>query len=96
MDEADVLADRVGILCKGHLHCLGSPLFLKNRFGVGYRITFVRRRGEVQPKIESLLNSHFSRVRKASEVYDAVSYIIPGRQACNFGDFFSTLDARLD
>ena len=33
MDEADVLGDRIGIMCKGSLQCLGSSLFLKNRFG---------------------------------------------------------------
>jgi ATP-binding cassette, subfamily A (ABC1), member 3 len=33
MDEADVLGDRVGIMNEGELVCLGSPLFLKGRFG---------------------------------------------------------------
>ena len=42
MDEADVLGDRIGIMCKGTLQCLGSSLFLKNRFGAGYRLTFVK------------------------------------------------------
>ena len=44
MDEADVLGDRIGIMCKGTLQCIGSSLFLKNRFGVGYKITFVKKR----------------------------------------------------
>ena len=96
MDEADILADRVGILIKGNLACLGSPLFLKTRFDVGYRVTFVKTRGMEHLKLESLLNSHFLRVRKTSEVYDEVSYLIPGSEARNLADFFATLDARLD
>ena len=36
MDEADVLGDRIGIMSAGKLTCLGSSLFLKNRYGVGY------------------------------------------------------------
>ena len=42
MDEADILGDRIGIMCKGKLTCLGSPLFLKNRFGVGYNLNIIK------------------------------------------------------
>lgn len=41
MDEADLLADRKAIVSKGKLRCLGSSLFLKNRFGLGYHLTLV-------------------------------------------------------
>uniref|UniRef100_A0AAY4CP07 P-type phospholipid transporter n=1 Tax=Denticeps clupeoides TaxID=299321 RepID=A0AAY4CP07_9TELE len=42
MDEADLLSDRIAIISKGQLHCCGSPLFLKNCFGVGFYLTLVR------------------------------------------------------
>lgn len=42
MDEADVLGDRIGIMAKGKMMCLGSSLFLKNRFGAGYKLTMVK------------------------------------------------------
>ena len=45
MDEADILGDRIGIMNEGELVCLGSPLFLKNRFGTGYTLTVVKRGG---------------------------------------------------
>jgi ATP-binding cassette subfamily A (ABC1) protein 5 len=41
MDEADLLADRKAIVSKGTLRCMGSSLFLKNKFGLGYHLTFV-------------------------------------------------------
>lgn len=43
MDEADILGDRIGIMTEGRLICLGSSLFLKNRFGVGYNLTMVKK-----------------------------------------------------
>jgi len=42
MDEADILGDRIGIMAKGQLMCLGGSLFLKNRYGAGYKITMVK------------------------------------------------------
>ena len=41
MEEADALADRVGIISDGKLKCVGTPLYLKNTFGDGYRVNIV-------------------------------------------------------
>jgi ATP-binding cassette subfamily A (ABC1) protein 3 len=41
MDEADILGDRVGIMADGGLRCVGSPLFLKERYGLGYTVTAI-------------------------------------------------------
>jgi len=38
MDEADILGDRIGIMSGGKMTCLGSSMFLKNKFGVGYHV----------------------------------------------------------
>ena len=42
MDEADVLGDRIAIMSHGKLMCLGTSLFLKKRFGAGYKLTMVK------------------------------------------------------
>jgi ATP-binding cassette, subfamily A (ABC1), member 3 len=55
MDEADVLGDRVGVMAKGEMRALGSSLFLKNRFGAGYRLTMVKRKKKKNKKIGSYL-----------------------------------------
>lgn len=39
MDEADILGDRIGIMVNGKITCLGTSLFLKNKFGVGYHLS---------------------------------------------------------
>ena len=36
MEEADVLGDRIGIMAKGKLRCLGTSIRLKSRFGAGF------------------------------------------------------------
>ena len=38
MDEADLLGDRIGIMSAGRLVCLGTGLYLKNKFGYGYKL----------------------------------------------------------
>jgi ATP-binding cassette subfamily A (ABC1) protein 3 len=42
MDEADYLGDRIGIMNQGKLQCLGSSVFLKNKYGIGYHLVVVR------------------------------------------------------
>ena len=55
MDEADILGDRIGIMTEGQLVCLGSPLFLKNKFGVGYNLTMVKKSKEPNFKVGDYL-----------------------------------------
>jgi ABC-type multidrug transport system ATPase subunit len=38
MEEADILGDRIGIMAKGRLRCLGNSVRLKTRFGAGYKV----------------------------------------------------------
>ena len=38
MDEADLLGDRIAIMARGTLRVVGSSLFLKGRFGIGYHL----------------------------------------------------------
>ncbi|XP_071965866.1 phospholipid-transporting ATPase ABCA1-like isoform X2 [Antedon mediterranea] len=42
MDEADVLGDRIAFMDHGRLKCCGSPMFLKYKYGSGYKLTLVK------------------------------------------------------
>ena len=42
MDEADILGDRIAIMADGRVKCCGSPLFLKESYGIGYTLTAIR------------------------------------------------------
>uniref|UniRef100_A0A9J7Y6D6 P-type phospholipid transporter n=1 Tax=Cyprinus carpio carpio TaxID=630221 RepID=A0A9J7Y6D6_CYPCA len=66
MDEADLLSDRVAIISKGKLHCSGSPLFLKNCFGVGFYLTLVRRMKDQRKKECSCTCSTCTRYKEES------------------------------
>lgn len=39
MEEADVLGDRIAIMARGNLRCIGSSLRLKQKFGTGYQLS---------------------------------------------------------
>ncbi|XP_010547807.1 PREDICTED: ABC transporter A family member 2 [Tarenaya hassleriana] len=39
MEEADILSDRIGIMAKGRLQCIGTSIRLKSRFGTGFIAT---------------------------------------------------------
>ena len=43
LDEAEYLGDRIGIMTQVKLKCVGSSVFLKNKFGVGYNLTIVKK-----------------------------------------------------
>ena len=58
MDEADVLGDRVGIMARGRMTCLGSSPFLKRKFGVGYNLTAVKFSTEPNDKLMLYLCKH--------------------------------------
>lgn len=45
MQEAEVLSDKVAIMAHGDLCCVGSSLYLKNKFGGGYHINIVSDKG---------------------------------------------------
>lgn len=59
MDEADVLGDRIGIMALGELKCLGSSLFLKNKFGGGYKLVIVKKFKKKNTLVGPYLEEYF-------------------------------------
>ena len=90
MDEADVLGDRIGIMSRGQLQCLGSSTFLKHTFGAGYKLICTMEHGaimgaEVEGGIENVgrdaLEDHPSyyerrRVRLRGDDAEAWMYVL--------------------
>ncbi len=58
MDEADILGDRIGIMAKGKMTCLGSSIFLKSKFGVGYNLTVVKTSAEPNKHLMNYLRNN--------------------------------------
>ena len=74
------------------MRALGSSLFLKNRFGVGYRLTMVKRSKKKNKKIEPYLLKHLGKCELMSEVSQEICFLLPKEQSKNFKDFFKQFD----
>jgi ATP-binding cassette subfamily A (ABC1) protein 3 len=99
MDEADILGDRIGIMNEGELVCLGSPLFLKNRFGSGYTLTIVKSGGAIREstEVEQYLKDNLGEeVTKTAEVSSEVTFMIPQFLSYKFTTFFDSFDRDLE
>ena len=77
MDEADVLGDRIGIMANGKLKCLGSSLFLKNKFGGGYKLIMVKKFKTSNKVVEPFLKLYFGQdVQRISEISSEITFMI--------------------
>ncbi|KAK0587262.1 hypothetical protein LWI29_020149 [Acer saccharum] len=67
MEEADILGDRIGIMAKGRLRCIGSSIRLKSRFGTGF-ITNIRftgsNNGESPSNEDTIVTTHHEAVKQ--------------------------------
>jgi len=52
MEEADILSDRIGIMAKGRLRCIGTSIRLKSRFGTGFvaTVSFIENKKDGAPE----------------------------------------------
>ena len=48
MEEADILGNRIAILSKGELHCIGTSVRLKSNFGSGYKLIVQLNRDKIR------------------------------------------------
>jgi len=107
LDEADLLCDRIAIMTAGHLSCIGSPLFLKGRFGTGYLLTFARRGSGSTTHLPSLVqhtaNNTLRLIQKFvphavvhSDVGAELSFSLPFESTSTFSELFKALDAQLN
>ncbi|ETP45729.1 hypothetical protein F442_07924 [Phytophthora nicotianae P10297] len=96
MDEADILGDRIAIMAEGKLQCVGSSLFLKKRFGVGYRLSFVRQSDNGVPShsIASLIQQHVPQAIIASDIGTELTFQLPFEASAGFPALFRELESR--
>ncbi|XP_076053842.1 phospholipid-transporting ATPase ABCA3-like isoform X2 [Oratosquilla oratoria] len=92
MEEADLLGDRIAIMSGGVLQCSGSSLFLKKRYGAGYRLTIVKEPSCEVSVITNLLQDHIPDTELDQNVGSELSYILPSEKASKFEDLFSLLE----
>jgi len=95
MDEADYLGDRIGIMGDGKMICCGSSIFLKNKFGVGYNITFVKDGNEVSStKIIEVVHKYVPNAKVLSNVAIDLSMQLPLEDLPKFSAMFAEIDSK--
>lgn len=94
MDEADLLGDRIGIMSQGQLCCVGSSLFLKREFGVGYQITIEKKSesSAVDKTVTDIVMSSVPQASVLSNVSSELSFQIPLDASSSFTQMFAELD----
>jgi len=65
IEEADVLADRIGVMTRGSIQAMGSPDFLKRKFGAGYYLNLV---AEEDNDVESVSNKALAFVQSTPRI----------------------------
>ncbi|KAM9296636.1 ABC-type organic anion transporter ABCA8-like [Gastrophryne carolinensis] len=95
MDEADILADRKAVISGGLLKCVGSSLFLKTKWGIGYHL-----RMQVDPScdpeiITSLIQQHVPNAKLSSRNEQELIFTLPFQSMDAFPDLFSHLEGHV-
>ncbi|XP_006970521.1 ATP-binding cassette sub-family A member 6 isoform X1 [Peromyscus maniculatus bairdii] len=92
MDEADILADRKVIMSNGSLKCMGSSMFLKRKWGLGYHLSLFMDETCDSEQIASFINLHIPDAKLKAKTKEQLVYILPLERTNKFPDFFRDLD----
>jgi ATP-binding cassette subfamily A (ABC1) protein 3 len=95
MDEADLLGDRIAIMGEGRLRCVGSSMFLKKVYGVGYTFTVVRSaQGVGGEPVVDLVTSHVPEADVLSNVGAEQSFRLPFSASAKFVELFTETESK--
>lgn len=84
MDEADILGDRIAIMAEGKVQCVGSSLFLKNRYGVGYNLVIAKKTRDPAPQVDQFITTRVDNAKKLQEVSSEITYQLPKESSHQF------------
>ncbi|CDY23800.1 BnaA01g21510D [Brassica napus] len=102
MEEADILSDRIGIMAKGRLRCIGTSIRLKSRFGAGFvaTVSFTESKkdyrnaaGDSHEPVKRFFNEHL-KVEPADENKAFMTFVIPHDKEKLLTGFFEELESR--
>ena len=100
MEEASVLGNRIGIINEGRMKCIGTPLFLIERFGKCMTITISKEEDANNDDIINYINSK-AKDAQIEVLSEEILFRIPKNNYSEGGDmelgeFFTDLDNHLD
>ncbi|XP_030949383.1 ABC transporter A family member 2-like isoform X5 [Quercus lobata] len=106
MEEADVLSDRIGIMAKGRLRCIGTSIRLKSKFGTGFiaNVSFSRSDvGQAFPLEDIITETHEAvkqffkynlNIEPKVENEAFLTFVIPHDRESLLRKFFKDLEER--
>ncbi|XP_053425642.1 cholesterol transporter ABCA5 isoform X1 [Nycticebus coucang] len=92
MDEADILADRKAVISQGMLKCVGSSIFLKSKWGIGYRLSMHIDKYCATESLSSLVKQHIPEATLLQQNDQQLVYSLPFKDMDKFSGLFSALD----
>ncbi|KAJ0005860.1 hypothetical protein NQD34_015754 [Periophthalmus magnuspinnatus] len=105
LDEAEVLSDRIAFLEGGGLKCCGSPFYLKDQLGQGYKLTLTKKthNGETKQidhaELKAFVQAHVPEARLKEAQGSDLVYLLPpfsSNNAASYRSLLSALDSNLD
>ncbi|XP_071813575.1 phospholipid-transporting ATPase ABCA3-like isoform X2 [Apostichopus japonicus] len=94
MDEADLLGDRIAIMADGQLQCVGSSLFLKRKYGVGYHMSIAKAPDCPVAEVASLVKRHVPSSVLENNVGAELSFILPQEEVGKFEALFDEMEKK--
>ncbi|KAL8163514.1 UNVERIFIED_CONTAM: hypothetical protein K2H54_027474 [Gekko kuhli] len=92
MDEADILADRKAFISHGRLKCIGSSLFLKKKWGIGYHLRMQVNEFCDSEKVMSLVQQYSPAAKLSGQRERELVYTLPLENVDKFPDLFCDMD----
>ncbi|CAL8264080.1 unnamed protein product [Arctogadus glacialis] len=94
MDEADILADRKAVISRGQLRCVGSSLYLKTKWGVGYHLRMSLGDGCKTESIQEVVQQHVPTATLLRQRDTELTFTLPFESIDAFTGLFSELDSQ--
>lgn len=86
------MSDRIAIMNHGEIKCCGSPIFLKNYYGNGFRIKIVKNSKFILNELENLLEKFLSDYQIEINVAAEICISFPIKKANILSDFLNDLE----
>ncbi|XP_037646004.1 ATP-binding cassette sub-family A member 12 isoform X9 [Sebastes umbrosus] len=105
LDEAEVLSDRIAFLERGGLKCCGSPFYLKDKLGQGYKLTLTKKMQNLESEridnaeLKDFIQAHVPAARLKEAHGGDLIYSLPpftSSNASSYRSLLTALDSNLD
>ncbi|KAL6100670.1 abca12 [Pungitius sinensis] len=103
LDEAEVLSDRIAFLERGGLKCCGSPFYLKDKLGQGYKLTLTKKTENSEQidnaELKAFVQAHVPEARLKEALGGDLVYSLPSftsSNAASYRSLLTALDTNLD